>query len=120
MICNFILEVLDVLWSAFVFQERESIRHKDDHESIDRFPCVDNKDGEQGKLWEFFSLCFAPDLGGCLGGCAIEHFSECPVGISKPIKLFVVSIVGFISSNESIVQPKVVNGPIEIFYGADS
>ena len=55
-----------------------------------------------------------------LGGCAIEHFSECPMGISKPIKLFFVSIVGFISSNESIVQPKVVNGPIEIFYGADS
>ena len=55
-----------------------------------------------------------------LGGYAIEHFSECSVGISKPIKLFFVAIVGFISANESIVQPKVVNGPIEIFYGAGS
>ena len=55
-----------------------------------------------------------------LGGCAIEHFSECSVGISKRIKLFCVAIVGYISANESIVQPKVVNDPIEIFYGADS
>ena len=55
-----------------------------------------------------------------LGGCAIEHFSEYSAGISKPIKLFFVAIVGFISANESIVQPKVVNGPIGIFYGAGS
>ena len=52
--------------------------------------------------------------------CAVEHFSECAVGLSRLKKRYVVELVGIMFVNELILSYKVVHYPREIFYGAGS
>ena len=55
-----------------------------------------------------------------LGACAVEHFSECSVGLSRRKKRYLVEQVGIMFVNERLSPSKVVHYRREIFYGAGS